>query len=207
MNALFRSLILIPGVSNLQAAVTFDAFSTSPGNAFVTGPTAVIFQNESIAVQIQTDNQQWQIDDIDIKWGAALGFGTSPTAIEIVTAGSPYGGGATTSTPMIGANTSPSNTTVNYTPGSPLTLGPLTDFWVYLHVPTGDGDYAVTTTPNSQATGPWAIQEVQALQNGIVIGSLTNTPQIVINATAIPEPSTTLLPFMALGLTVMRRKR
>ena len=208
----FRSLasisaFLILGNSSLQAAVTFDAFNASTGGAFVSGPSAFVFPDESIAVRIQTDNQQWQIDNIDIRWGAGFGLGFSPAEVELITVGTPYGGGSTTSTPLIGANTSPVSTTVNYTPGSSITLGPLTDFWIYLHVPAGDGDYQVNTAPNSQATGPWTIQEVQARQNGIIVGSLTNTPQIIINATAVPEPSSSLLSILALGLVLAKRKR
>lgn len=204
-----KSISLIPvtlvlGMTNLQAAVTFQAFSTSSGNAFVSGPDALIFPDESIAVQIRTDNQQWRLDDIDIKWGAAFGFGFSPAEVDLITAGAPYGGGGTTSTPLIGANTSPSSTTVNYTPGSSITLAPLTDFWIYLHVPAGDGDYAVTTTPISQASGPWTIQDVQARQSGVVITSLTNAPQIIINATAVPEPATSLSCLIG-GLALLTR--
>jgi len=207
MNPLFHFLILHFGISTLHAAVTFQSFNTSSGGAFVSGPDALIFPEESIAVRIRTDNQQWEINDVDVKWGAGFGFGFSPVEAELITTGSPYGGGSTTSTPLISANTSPISTTVNYTPGSSITLAPLTEFWIYLHVPAGDGDYEVATSPNSQATGPWTIQEVQARQNGVIVGSLSNTPQIIINATAVPEPSGALLSIMALGLSLLRRKR
>ncbi|MGJ8698088.1 MAG: PEP-CTERM sorting domain-containing protein [Verrucomicrobiaceae bacterium] len=201
------SALLPLALSPLQATVTFQSLSGSTGTSFVTGPDAIIFPDESIAVQLRTDNQHWRLDDLDIKWGAPFGFGFSPVEVELITAGSPYGGGSTTSTPLVSANTSPANTTVNYTPGSTITLAPLTDFWIYLHVPAGDGDYAVTTTPNNQASGLWTIQEVQARQSGVVVGSLSNAPQILINATAVPEPSTSLLPLLALGLFLGKRRR
>lgn len=209
MKSKSRSITLIPvtlilGMTHLQAAVTFQSFSSSSGTAFTTGPDAFIFPDESIAVQIRTDNQQWRLDDIDIKWGAGFGFGFSPLEVDLITSGSPYGGGGTTSTPLIGANTSPISTTVNYTPGTSINLAPLTDFWIFLHVPAGDGDYAVSTTPNSQVSGPWTIQDVQARQSGVLVTGLTNAPQITINANAIPEPTTSLSCLIG-GLALLTR--
>lgn len=215
MKSLFDSLtriafvpaVLFLNLSDLRGAVTFQAFSSSSSTAFVHGPDAFVFTDESIAVKIKTNNQRWRVDDVDIKWGSTLGFGVSPAAVDFLTTGTPYGGGSTTSTPLVGANNVPANTTVNYTPGSSITLAPLTEFWIFLHVPAGDGDYSVATSPVSQASGPWSIQDVQARQSGVTLNSLSNTPQITINATVVPEPTSLLSAAFGCLFLASRRRR
>jgi len=187
-----------------QAAVTFDNISgaTVSGAEPILGPMTFGGSESSVALAITTDAGNWELDSIEINFGLSFG-GTAPIQIDFYTSGSPIVGGIPQT---LNGTQFPNNTIETYSSSSTISLPPNSTFWLHIHEPIGDGEFEVFTEPSSFGSGSWTLTD-QRINQGGGWTSTSQAPEIRINATSVPEPSSAALTALGLLAFSIRRRQ